>query len=116
MVLAHRLSWELSRGQIPPDLFVLHKNLCNNPKCVNPDHLYLGSAGDNMRDTIAAGHHKRHGCKGEFNGKAKLSPADVFFIRNMLASGMRGADLARQFGVTCTSICDIAKRKTWRHI
>lgn len=57
-ILAHRFAWELAHGQVPDGLFVLHR--CDNPPCVNVDHLWLGTKGDNNRDTAAKGRHWHH--------------------------------------------------------
>jgi hypothetical protein len=56
---AHRYSWELAHGSIPPGLWVLHR--CDNRRCVRPDHLFLGSASDNAQDAIAKGRRRRKG-------------------------------------------------------
>ena len=55
MRLAHRVAWELMRGPVPPGLFVLHS--CDNRRCVNPGHLFLGTARDNTRDMMSKGRH-----------------------------------------------------------
>lgn len=113
MKQAHRFSWELHYGPIPQDLFILHK--CDNPPCVNPDHLFLGTQLDNMRDMIR----KDRGAvppsmPGESNPNAKLSAADVFQIRHSLIFGVKGTVLAKRYGVTNTQISAIKNHKTWK--
>ena len=73
---AHRVSWSLHKGIIPDGVNVLHK--CDNPSCVNPDHLFLGTQQDNVTDMIQK---NRHNHRGEANGKAKLNDDKVREIR-----------------------------------
>lgn len=106
---AHRISWFLAHGEWP-DLFVCHS--CDNPPCVNPAHLWLGTNDDNIADRLAKGRPPGP-ARGEANRTAKLTPVQVLEIR---AAGGRGADLARRFGVTNTTISHIRLGKTWRHL
>lgn len=94
--LAHRLIYELCVGAIPEGIFVLHR--CDNRRCVNPAHLFLGTAQDN---------------KGERNSHAKLTELAVISIRR--APGL-GYEIAKQYGVTPTQISNIKRRKSWRHV
>lgn len=124
-VLAHRFSWELHHGPIPAGLFVCHH--CDNPCCVNPAHLFLGTAADNVADCVRKGRHA-HGdthpsrtrpeClkRGSEHHYAKLKEADVLDIRSLSAEGMSRAEIARRFGVTHDAIARIVKRETWVHI
>lgn len=84
--LAHRLSWEHYNGPIPDGMFVCHK--CDNPPCVNPEHLFLGTQADNMRDMDSKGRrakpYDRHGVK---NPRARLTPDQVAEIRRLYALG-----------------------------
>lgn len=106
---AHRVSWELFRGSIPDDLYVLHK--CDNPRCVNTSHLFLGTHQDNMDDRSEKGRvPERHGIK---SGTAKLTDEDVLKIRE---SSETGVELSRLFGVSTSSISLIRSEKTWAHI
>lgn len=99
---AHRVSWELHRGPIPEGMCVLHR--CDNPYCVNPDHLFVGTHRDNKADCVRKKRHA-HSAGGNHPG-IKLSLDDVIAIR---ASKDSHTHLARQFGVTASHICSIRK-------
>jgi hypothetical protein len=104
---AHRASWLLFVGRIPKNMQVLHR--CDNPGCVNPEHLFLGTQKDNVQDMIK----KRRGSIGEKHSRAKLSVADVLCIRKCGASPKY---LAGLFGVDAATIHNILARRIWRHI
>jgi len=106
-VRAHRFSYELHFGPIPDGLCVCHT--CDNPRCVNPDHLWLGTHQDNLADMVAKGRQAR----GSGNGKAKLTEADVLAIR---ASSLGQRKLGRIYGVTPQAISHIVHRKRWKHV
>lgn len=107
----HRYAWEVENGPIPEGQNVLHK--CDNPPCVRPDHLFLGSMKDNAQDMVRKGRLVVPGLKGEGNGNHKLTERDVLEIR---ASTERGCDIARRFNVTQTLIYLVRSRKAWKHI
>ena len=103
---AHRISWELYRGPIPEDKFVLHK--CDLGLCVNPDHLFLGTQTDNMRDMLnkgrgnwaGSGRHGNH-ARGEQSGAARYSDKLVGRMRNEYDAGSKNiAALARRHCVS----------------
>ncbi len=112
-VYAHRYSYELNHGPVPADLYVCHT--CDNPPCVNPAHLFLGTHHDNMGDMRAKGR-ERH-LVGSDHQNAKLSEEDVAEIRR-LYKGQRGqmVDLARRYGVGKTTIRRIIDRESWKHV
>ena len=105
---AHRLAWTLVHGD-PGDLFVCHH--CDTPLCVRPDHLFLGTAADNLADMRAKGREAR----GEGHGRAKLTEAQVLEIRELVRTA-RHEDVASQFGVARETVSCIARRKTWAHV
>jgi hypothetical protein len=105
--LAHRVAWQLYRGEIPPGMQVLHR--CDNPLCVNPDHLFLGTHADNMADMKA----KRRSTFGERSAKTKFTEDMVRYILN---STEPNTVLAIRFSVNQASISNIRHRKHWRHI
>lgn len=118
---AHRAAWMIFKGEIPNGMSVLHR--CDVPECVNPDHLFLGTQGDNVRDCVAKGRNKNcmtsHPeliCRGEQQGHSKLSTQDVLYIRSHCFERGDMARLGRMFGVTSAAIAMIIKRKNWRHI
>ncbi len=113
--LAHRVSWELHRGAVPAGLNVLHK--CDNPGCVNPDHLFLGTHQDNVADRHAKGRTRQGHVplrSGEHHGCAKLTWAKVDEIRALYTAGGHSFNqLAQQFGVSKRSILFVVHRKHW---
>jgi len=110
---AHRISYEISNQLIPEKMWVLHK--CDNRKCVNPNHLWLGTAKDNSDDMIAKGRdiHSR----GERHPQVKLSGEDVKKIQSLYKNGnITQMELAKLFKVKQVQISRIINKKTWRHI
>ena len=110
---AHRLSWRLHHGAIPDGLCVLHT--CDNPACVNPAHLFLGTIADNNHDMRLKGR-DRHP-RGEQNGRAKLTQAAVLDMRRRYAAGgISQEQLGREYGV-CQSVAGRAiQGLTWKQL
>ena len=106
---AHRFSFELHRSAIPDGLFVCHS--CDNPPCVNPKHLFLGTRLDNHGDMCAKNRHTKP--KGEINAAHKLTEADVREIRS---SKIGPSALARRFGVHVSTIHNVRSRQSWSHL
>ena len=100
-ITAHCFSWQLHNGDIPPGMQVCHT--CDNPKCVNPNHLFLGSSSVNAQDMIL-----------KLRGTQKLSPDDVRIIRAMLKDERPRQEIADRFNVSRGSINNIARGATWR--
>lgn len=107
---AHVVSWEMANGPVPPGLYVCHK--CDTPPCVRPDHLFLGTAGDNVRDCSAKGRISR----GEHRPHHKITASDVMTIRGLKASGRSSYLLARQFGISRPMVMAIVHRRRWKHV
>lgn len=111
ILLAHRVSYEFSFGPIPDGMYVLHK--CDNPPCVRPDHLFLGTQADNQADKLTKGRLIRK--FGEENPNAKLTWQEVHDIRKRYASERASAaKLAAEFGVSDDEILNIIHEVTWR--
>lgn len=104
-IRAHRFSYEIHTGSIPEGMLVCHH--CDNPGCVNPDHLFVGTQKDNAQDAIAKNRHY----VGEKNGRSKLTKENV---KEILDSSMNGQQLANKFGVTRSTINNVRKNKTWQ--
>lgn len=110
---AHRLMWELINGPIPDGLLVCHT--CDNRRCVNPSHLWIGTPADNMRDMAAKGRSSSR--PGEQQWKATLSDADVIEIRHLYATqDITQRALAKLYGVHFGTISGVLNGKTWAHI
>lgn len=104
---AHRVAWQLAHGPIPEGMHVLHR--CDVRACVNPEHLFLGTNADNMRDMTEKG----RAAKGEAGGNAKLTEADVHAIR---ADSRVARKIADDYGVSVSAVKHIKKRRSWKHI
>ena len=104
LVYTHRYSYELSYGPIPEGIWVLHK--CDNSRCVNPDHLFLGTHIDSMKDAAQ---------KGRMLNHTKLTATQVLEIRR-LAGTMTQYEIGAMFGVTNDTISVIVCRKAWKHL
>ena len=110
---AHRIAFRLFVGDIPPGVFVLHR--CDVAECVNPEHLYLGTQADNMRDRRVRGGVWAGPGNGERNHLSKLKADEVLAIR--AADGcVSRQELSRQYRVTPGHIKAIQERTTWRHL
>lgn len=108
---AHRIAYELTYGPVPANLYICHH--CDNPPCVRPDHLFVGSQADNVADCID----KDRFVSGERNGMAKLTEADVRAIRERYQQGgVTHQQLANELGVTKTLVGLIVRGKVWKNL
>ena len=108
--LAHRVSYTIFKQEIPEGMVVMHR--CDNPVCIRPSHLRLGSVQDNVDDRVAKG----RSAKGENNGRSVFTEDDVKLIRWLYLTGGNRTEMARIFGVDRKTICAIVENRTWRHI
>jgi HNH endonuclease len=109
MVLAHRLAYIHFIGEIPEGMVIMHT--CNNPGCVNPVHLCVGTQAENIAHCIASGRR----AKGERNGAAKLTTADVVYIRTAYGKFSQ-QELAEAKGVDPSMVSRIVRGKKWAHV
>ena len=116
---AHRIVWELTNGPIPEGAYVLHK--CDNRRCVNPEHLFLGTHTLNMQDMKEKG--RAYPQKGETNGNAQLTEERVRYIKAVLRSIKPGIKasyvykvVGQTFKVSYAMIYHIATNRNWGHV
>lgn len=110
--LAHRVAFEEACGPIPKGMCVLHR--CDNPPCINPDHLFLGTRQENNRDRDKKG--RGGSAKGEANGKAKLTTKGVCEIRRGTREGERQCDIAKRLGVNPRTVRSVQTGISWREV
>lgn len=118
---AHRLSFSAFNEILldSSDMDVCHK--CDNRKCVNPSHLFLGTRRDNMQDAknkkrLSTGECHSKKIRGEKSGASKLKEAEVVDIIGLLNNGAKQKDLAEKYNLEKSTISAIKNRKIWRHI
>lgn len=107
---AHRVSYELHRGVAPEHMSVLHS--CDNPPCVNPRHLFLGTTQDNVDDMIAKGRNSY----GSKHNRSTVTEAGVLSMRSRWSAGESLYVLAREVGLSPRHVWDILTLKLWRHV
>ena len=107
-VTAHRVCYEAFKGEIPAGMVIRHS--CDNPSCINPGHLFVGTQAENVADRELRG---RRDVKGEQVGTAKLTEADVL---NIKGSPLSASSLADKYGVHKTNIWAIRSGKSWKHL
>jgi hypothetical protein len=103
---AHRASWRIHKGEIQQGLYCLHK--CDHPLCVNPDHLFLGTQADNIKDMISKGRRPRV--------NAKINEAQAATIKGRLAMGESPARIASEMEISRSIVYQIKYGKTWRDV
>ena len=116
IVEVHRAMLQHLYGPLPPWLYACHK--CNVPSCINPDHLYLGTPKDNVRDCIEAGRFKPVvQPKGIDHPRARLTESDVRLIRDIYSQGnSTQKELGQRFNVRSCTISAVVNKRNWRHI
>lgn len=114
---AHRVSWMLANEQEAPDNFksnVCHA--CDNRRCVNPSHLFLGSVSDNIIDAVKKGFRPTPFPSGTRNPQSKLTPDRIRRIRASYAAKQKQRDIAKAFGLSQSTVWAIVNRRIWRHV
>lgn len=108
---AHRASYQIYVGDIPPGMMVCHT--CDNPRCVNPSHLFLGTATDNNSDRQRKGRTVTPDNRGERNGQCRLQESE---IREIKADSRQGDLIAKQYGISAHYVRQIKRGERWKHI
>ena len=104
---AHRMAWMQLRGPIPDNMLLCHK--CDNRKCVNPDHMFIGTNADNQKDKAE----KSRACRGESRPLAKLTEK---IVREMRASTEPTHILAKRYNIDKSTVKRARNGRTWKHV
>lgn len=108
--IASRVAWELTIGPLLENECVLH--VCDNPRCCNPSHLFVGTRGDNVRDMIDKGRQ----AVGNAMSHAKMNPDKVRDLRRRLGDGESVCSVSRAYGITPAAVRKIRDRRMWKHV
>jgi len=137
-IQSHRFMWKLKHGSIPEGAHILHR--CDNPRCVKPDHLFIGDAIENMKDRMRKGRYatgknawspnnldkvargERHGsrthpekvARGERNGNSKLDADKVDWIRSEIKRGRTHRSIAEEIGVHRATVTSVNRGRNWK--
>ena len=111
---AHRYSWALANGPVPEGLVIRHS--CDNPPCVNPVHLQIGTQRDNIADRQRRGRHRPGRFPGELHHSHKLTDADVLAARAAYRGGERISVLAKRYGIGHKTMYEAVTGRSWRHL
>ena len=114
LIYAHRASWLIKNGLIPDGMVVCHR--CDNPSCVNPEHLFLGTHRENILDAASKGLMTGNRTFGEEKPQAKLNEQQVIKIRQLYIDGTSRRHLAQIYKMSINTIDNIVNRRTWKHI
>jgi predicted XRE-type DNA-binding protein len=112
--LAHRFSFEFHTGKDLGELYALHK--CDNPACVNPDHIYAGTQADNVADMDAKGRRINRPLCGSKHSNSKLKEDDILHIKTLRNMGLKQKEIGNIFGVSQVQIGNILRGKQWNHL
>lgn len=112
--LAHRLSYAYFKGPIPPGQNILHS--CDNPACVNPDHLRAGSQSENISESVAKGRKPLANIRGEQIGTSRLTAEKVFSIREKYLAGVPRAQIASEADISEVTIKRVVSGRSWQHL
>lgn len=112
----HRVAYALANGPIPDGMCVCHR--CDVRLCINPGHLFLGTNAENTKDRTAKGRSHRWGGsrRGSNNPCAKLTEERVASLKVLLSSGLSYRVIAKRFGISGTTVCEIASGHLWSHV
>ena len=111
-ITAHRFAYSLVYGVVPKGLCVCHH--CDNPGCVKPSHLFMGTHSDNMVDSVAKGRSVDN--RGSKHGLSKLCENDVYEIRRLCSLGVEQKTVAKMWRTVPTNVSLIVNRERWKHI
>jgi len=112
VVSPYRYAFELLVGEIPKGMLICHK--CDNPRCVNPDHLFIGTARDNTKDMYSKGRGVNN--RGENCGTSKLTEKDVLEIRELVKWGVSKPRISTVYSVSTRQVYAVLRRENWSHV